>query len=126
MSLGIGICLNNTKAVLEGLFGRRSDFISTPKFGLHHARDRSWRSKASLPRKHPKLMPYVEFLFGLYLLACIVGTIVRYRQITFSISFLVLFGVGYFYVSFMSFYGSYVSGITDKAKVAKLASLPTT
>ena len=124
MSLGVGICVNNAKAVIEGLFGKDNDFISTPKFGVQDGRDRSWRSKASLPRRQPKLMPYVEFLFGLYLLACIIGTVVRYRQITISIPFLALFGVGYFYVSLMSFYGSYVSRVRRKAQIAKPAGLP--
>lgn len=109
MSLGIGICLNNTKAVLEGLFGKPSEFICTPKFGINDASDRTWKSKAAAGRKKIQFMPFVEFVFGLYIVLCIIGTLVRYRQITVSIPFLLLFGAGYFYVSLSSFYSSYVS-----------------
>ena len=66
-------------------------------------------------------MPYVELLFGLYVVACIAGTLIRYRQITISIPFLLLFGAGYFYVSFANFYGPRVSDSVRKAK-AKVKS----
>ncbi|MGD8623834.1 MAG: glycosyltransferase [Anaerolineae bacterium] len=39
--LGMGLCLNNTAAVLRGLLGIRRDFQRTPKFDLRHAAD-SW------------------------------------------------------------------------------------
>ena len=32
--LGVGQCLNNTIAVVEGLIGRKSPFLRTPKFGI--------------------------------------------------------------------------------------------
>ena len=119
MSLGIGISLNNCKAVLEGLFGRPSDFISTPKFGQSNIPDRSrrvWMSKTPAPRRKLVLMPFVELSFGLYIVVCIVGTFVRYQQVTISIPFLVLFAVGYFYVSFANFYGLYITNSARKAR----------
>ena len=67
-------------------------------------------------------MPYVELLFGFYIVVCIVGTLLRYRQITVSIPFLLLFAAGYFYVSFANFYGLY---IFDSARKAKTAPTPT-
>ena len=133
LSLGIGISLNNCKAVIEGLFGRQSDFISTPKFGQGSIPDRShrvWMSKSAGPRKKLVLMPYIEFLFGLYIIACIVGTLLRYRGITVSIPFLLLFAAGYFYVSFANFYGLYVTNSTrkkeedDPSKPLHLPALP--
>ena len=59
-------------------------------------------------------MPYIEFIFGVYIVVCITGTLVRYRQITISIPFLLLFGAGYFYVSLTSFYSSYTSSALEK------------
>ena len=98
MSLGIGICLNNAKAVLEALLGKHSEFIRTPKFGLASPSDASWKAMTARPSGKFKLLPFVELLFGIYLLVCIVASLVRYRQITISIPFLVLFMAGYFYV----------------------------
>jgi len=34
LAVGIGLALNNARAVLEGLLGRRSGFLRTPKYGL--------------------------------------------------------------------------------------------
>ena len=118
MCLGIGISLNNVKAVLEGLLGKQSEFISTPKFGLDHSRDCTWKSRVSGPRRKPSFMPYIEFLFGLYIVACIAGTLIRYRQITVSIPFLLLFGAGYFYVSLTGFYSSYIASAHAQSEPA--------
>src|SRR6201981_3062599 len=32
MSIGIGLCINNTRAVLEALFNKQSEFTRTPKY----------------------------------------------------------------------------------------------
>ncbi|NIA06199.1 MAG: glycosyltransferase [Actinobacteria bacterium] len=127
ISLGIGISLNNCRAVLEGLFGKQSDFISTPKFGLSNVPDRSrrvWMSKATSPRRMFTFMPYIELLFGLYIVACIAGTLIRYRQITVSIPFLLLFAAGYFYVSFANFYGLYITDSAGKVQLTEPIHLP--
>ncbi len=44
MSLGIGLAVNNTRAVLGALFGTRGGFIRTPKFRIAERGD-SWRRK---------------------------------------------------------------------------------
>ncbi len=44
MSLGIGLAVNNTRAVLGALFGTRGAFIRTPKFRIASRSD-SWRKK---------------------------------------------------------------------------------
>ena len=33
MSIGIGLCINNTRAVLEALFNKETEFARTPKCG---------------------------------------------------------------------------------------------
>jgi cellulose synthase/poly-beta-1,6-N-acetylglucosamine synthase-like glycosyltransferase len=55
--LGIGISASNTRAVLEALIGRKSDFIRTPKRG-----DRSTKAYAA-PRT---VQPWIEVILGLY------------------------------------------------------------
>ncbi len=44
MSLGIGLSVSNARAVLEGLSGRPSDFVRTPKYRIEGAGG-EWRSK---------------------------------------------------------------------------------
>ncbi len=44
MSIGIGLCVNNTRAVLEAMFGRESEFARTPKYGIERDSD-EWVSK---------------------------------------------------------------------------------
>ena len=48
MSVGIGLCINQTRAVLEALAGRESEFVRTPKHGVRGKLE-SW-SKQEVPR----------------------------------------------------------------------------
>ena len=34
MAIGMSLCINNTRAVIEGLVGYQTDFHRTPKYGL--------------------------------------------------------------------------------------------
>jgi len=46
MALGVGICLNNTKAFLEAIWGairnKPSEFVRTPKYGVTGKSRKSW------------------------------------------------------------------------------------
>src|SRR5213075_3274067 len=44
MSIGIGLCVNQTRAVLEALLGRETEFVRTPKHGIQ-GRLGTWSSK---------------------------------------------------------------------------------
>ena len=44
LAMGIGLSINNAKAVLEALFGVDSEFARTPKYGVEAAGD-EWRQK---------------------------------------------------------------------------------
>src|SRR5207249_2818575 len=44
MSLGIGLCVNQTRAVFEALLGRETEFVRTPKHGIRGKLE-SWSSK---------------------------------------------------------------------------------
>jgi hypothetical protein len=103
MALGIGIALSNARAALAGFFGKPSEFVRTPKFGVAAASDRVWRSRVKTyqgPRRRD-LQPYAELAVGLYLLAC-VGLCFAYEKVTIGIPFLLLFMSGYLYVSLTS------------------------
>ncbi|MDB5288959.1 MAG: glycosyl transferase [Phycisphaerales bacterium] len=104
MSLGIGIGLNNAKAVVEAIWGaarrKPSIFVRTPKYGVTgHARTK-WRRERVLTFKRLWL-PLLEISFGAYMTSCI-GIAVWYHFGYGTIPFLLIFAGGYFYVGFTS------------------------
>jgi len=105
MALGIGLSVSNTKAVLEALMGRQSEFVRTPKYGDNRALAQE-PSKRSGKRKR-NLLPYVEFCFGLYMTACAICSVIHYRSIL-AAPFLVIFAFGFFYVSLASLWAQRV------------------
>ncbi len=124
MSLGIGISLSNTKAVLEVLFGKKSDFIRTPKFGAQSSTDRSWRQRAGQLRHKLNWMPYVEFLFGCYVAVCIGVSLLTKNSMRLSLPFLCLFMFGYFYVSLSTLMGGRLSRSAGAPTAAPPAPAP--
>jgi hypothetical protein len=94
MALGVGLSVSNTKAILEALFGRKSEFVRTPKYGGRRAPASECRKK----KKKRKLLPYVEFCFGLFMTGCLVISLINLRS-AMTAPFLVLFAFGFFYVS---------------------------
>jgi cellulose synthase/poly-beta-1,6-N-acetylglucosamine synthase-like glycosyltransferase len=97
MALGIGLSLNNARAVLEGIFGGESEFVRTPKHGVTQ-NGQSW-TKAKY-RAGKNFFSWVEFGFGIYFVATIaLGVFIGAWA---SIPFLVLFMVGFLYVGGLS------------------------
>lgn len=106
MALGIGISVSNTIAALEGFFGKCGEFVRTPKFGVETSADHKWKQKISHVKIKKSYVPWIELTFGLYMVGCVCMCL-YYGTAPFSVPFLVLFAVGYFYVSFSSFYLQY-------------------
>lgn len=99
MALGIGLSLNNARAVVEGLFGRESEFVRTPKHGVTGS-DQSWAKKKYRAGKN--VFSWIELGFGLYFVATIaLGVFIGAWA---SIPFLVLFMVGFLYVGGLSLF----------------------
>ena len=69
-SIAMGFSLHNTIAVLEGHFGKKSEFVRTPKFNIKSLKD-SWKNNKYIKKK-PSLNVIIEgilalyFAFGLY------------------------------------------------------------
>jgi cellulose synthase/poly-beta-1,6-N-acetylglucosamine synthase-like glycosyltransferase len=97
MSLGIGLSVSNSKAVMEALLGIKSSFKRTPKFKIETKKDR-WATKKYLGRTG--VMPMLELCLAAYF-----GIVVFYafenRNYP-TIPFLMLFVVGFSYMGFMS------------------------
>ncbi|AXC13180.1 Glycosyltransferase [Acidisarcina polymorpha] len=99
MSLGIGLTVTNTKAVLEALFGIKSSFKRTPKYRVEKKGE---RSQASKYRKRLGIVPWIELLIGCYFAATIRYTLANENY--FTVPFLLLFVLGYWYTSLMSLF----------------------
>jgi len=99
MSIGIGLSVNNSKAVLEAIFNRQTEFQRTPKFKIEGKRDR-WYNKRYRGKISPLVL--VELLLGVYFTFNIYFAYIN--RIYVSIPFLMIFQIGYFYVAFLSLY----------------------
>ena len=94
----MGFAVNNSKAVFEGLFNKKSEFIRTPKYSINEKKD-SWKGKKYVPAKLNWTV-FVEIALALY---CSVGVIsaIYYLEIA-AVPFQLLFCMGFTFVSFLS------------------------
>jgi cellulose synthase/poly-beta-1,6-N-acetylglucosamine synthase-like glycosyltransferase len=99
MALGVGLCLSNTKAIIEAWLGRESGFVRTPKYGRDRAND---YADALEKKKRRNWLPYAEFGMGLYMTACLICAFFDLRSAV-TTPFLAIFAFGFFYVSVLSF-----------------------
>ncbi|UCG16559.1 MAG: glycosyltransferase family 2 protein [Phycisphaerales bacterium] len=108
MALGIGICFSNAIATLQGFFGKPSEFVRTPKFGLESPHERSWVKRNRYARRRRKLpwLPIVEIIMGINMLCCLVLCI-RSGWITIGALFMSLFTVGFLYVGLTTLLGTW-------------------
>jgi hypothetical protein len=97
LALGIGLSLNNARAVLEAIFGHQSDFTRTPKYGIER-KSQTWRSCKYRALK--STLPIAELAFGLYF-SYFVWFAVSNGQFL-SVPFLLMFQGGFLYVALSS------------------------
>jgi cellulose synthase/poly-beta-1,6-N-acetylglucosamine synthase-like glycosyltransferase len=93
MALGLGLAFSNARAVLEALFGIKSDFIRTPKYSVEKTEDETWKRK-KYKRKRGWL-PLLELSFSVYFLLAILYAIRMSMWGTVPFLFLFFFGFGY-------------------------------
>src|SRR5216110_2603827 len=98
LALGIGLSLNNARAVLEALINHKSDFTRTPKYGIER-KSQPWRSCKYRPLK--SALPLAELAFALYF-GYFVWFAIQHGQFL-SLPLLVMFQGGFFYVCLSSF-----------------------
>lgn len=93
MAVGIGLSINNSRAVLEALAGRQSEFRRTPKYNLRDGeRPKHRRYRGSI---NPDTA--IELALALYFTAAIGATAAR--GLWGAVPFLMLFAVGYGYTA---------------------------
>ena len=93
MAVGIGLAINNARAVLEALCGRRSGFERTPKYNL--VRGESTASRRY--RVRPGRDRWIELSLAVWFALGIAW--VGNRGLWAAVPFLLLFEVGYAYVA---------------------------
>ena len=100
MALGVGVSLSNTKALLEAWFGKRNEFVRTPKYGAGGAAYEANRRRDARRRRRRSRLPYIELAFGFYMTGCTIYTIVNPACLMAG-GFFAIFTVGFFYVSIL-------------------------
>jgi cellulose synthase/poly-beta-1,6-N-acetylglucosamine synthase-like glycosyltransferase len=94
LALGIGLSINNARAVLEAMFNRRSDFCRTPKYGIERTKQRWQDSRYAAVRT---VIPLVELIFAGYFTYFVFHAFQNHEFL--SVPFLMLFQIGFAYVA---------------------------
>jgi cellulose synthase/poly-beta-1,6-N-acetylglucosamine synthase-like glycosyltransferase len=97
LSVGIGLSVNNARAVLEALFGHESEFTRTPKYRVEKATD-EWRQKRY--RGALNWVPFVELLLGFYF--TYMALYAAENGILGTLPFIFLFQFGFLYTGVLS------------------------
>ena len=97
MAIGIGLCVNNTRAVLEAMFDKKTEFARTPKYRIEADGD-EWVGKKY--RQSVTVQPLVELGLGFYFTATVFYALAN--GIYGTLPFLVLFQVGFLYTGLLS------------------------
>lgn len=97
IALGVGLSINNARAVLEAVCNHQSEFKRTPKYGIER-KSQAWRSCRYMPLK--SFLPIVEIGFGIYFSYLVYYAFALGHY--FNLPFLVMFQVGFFYVALSS------------------------
>lgn len=98
MAGSMGFAVNNSRAVIEGLFRKKSDFVRTPKYGTRNKKD-AWEGKRYMPVKISSTV-IVEIVLALYCLFGVVSSI-YFLEIA-AVPFQLMFFLGFTFVSVMS------------------------
>jgi cellulose synthase/poly-beta-1,6-N-acetylglucosamine synthase-like glycosyltransferase len=105
MSVGIGLSVNNAKAVISGLFHQGGTFVRTPKYRIEAAGE-NWTAKRYRVGSDPTRL--FEALLTLYFVGCTVWAAAAGMWL--SIPFLLLFVQGYGYMAVLSYLPSLRDG----------------
>ncbi|MGB2267016.1 MAG: glycosyl transferase family 2, partial [Akkermansiaceae bacterium] len=119
LALGIGMSINNAKAVLEAIFNHQSSFVRTPKHGINGSnREEKSTFKKSRYKAIKSLTPFVELAFGFFFTIVVVDNVLNERWI--AATLLMPFPVGFFFTSLSSLFqqmpGLWSSPAREKAE----------
>ncbi|MBL47369.1 MAG: glycosyl transferase family 2 [Roseibacillus sp.] len=113
LALGIGMSINNARAVLEALLNMESGFVRTPKYGIE--KKKVAQQSAARKRRYKAIKsvtPVLEFLFGVFFLFVLLDALFSGNLVSFI--FLLPFPIGFFYTSLSSFAISWNAASGDR------------
>ena len=118
MSIGIGLTVNNTKAVIEAMFNRQSEFTRTPKYGIEGQSD-EWITK----KYHQNFVaqPLIELALGIYFTVTVFYALSN--GIYGTLPFLVLFQVGFLYTGLLSIMQQFAESNVELKSIAESKEL---
>jgi hypothetical protein len=109
LSLGIGLSVNQTRAVLEAVMGKDTEFVRTPKHGIRGKLE-SWSGKKY--RAARSVTPLIELMLAAYFLVTMVVAFNHGHYV--SMPFVALFLCGFGYVGGASlWHGSIGRAVRD-------------
>jgi|SRR5436190_134691 len=114
MSIGIGLSVNNTRAVLEALFRKESEFARTPKYGIERDSD-EWAGKKY--HQTVGVQSIIELALGLYFTGTVFYALIN--QIYGTVPFLMLFQIGFLYTGLLSIFQQFNGDEEMAPEIAK-------
>jgi cellulose synthase/poly-beta-1,6-N-acetylglucosamine synthase-like glycosyltransferase len=105
MAGSMGFAVNNSRAVLEGLFKKKSEFVRTPKYSIKDKKD-SWTDKKYVPMKISSTV-IIEIVLAIYCLFGVASSL-YFLEIA-AVPFQLLFFLGFTFVSVMSLKHAWVA-----------------
>ncbi|MGE5814145.1 MAG: cellulose synthase family protein [Acidobacteriota bacterium] len=110
MAIGIGLCINNSRAVIEALLHKESEFARTPKYGIERNAD-DWVGKKY--KQTMAIQPLIELGLGIYFTAAVFYALSN--GIFGTLPFLMLFQVGFLYTGLVSIVQQFAGDVMIKA-----------
>ena len=110
MAIGIGLCINNSRAVIEALLRKESEFARTPKYGIERTAD-DWVGKKY--KQTMAVQPIIELALGIYFTAAVLYALSN--GIFGTLPFLMLFQVGFLYTGLVSIVQQFAGDVMIKA-----------
>ena len=98
MAGSMGFAVNNSRAVIEGLMKKKSEFVRTPKYSIQGKQD-SWKDKQYVPMRMSPTVIF-EIILAVYCLFGVVSSL--YLLEIAAVPFQLLFCLGFAFVSIMS------------------------
>ena len=135
MALGVGVSINNTKAVFEAIWSaftkKTSEFVRTPKYGVT-GQGRAKLKRESMFTMKRLMLPIIEIAMGCYMASCLwisfwyqCGILPGSDKSGWaSVPFLLIFTGGYFYVGFGSIHALWQMSQEQDEEVAEVYEIP--
>ncbi len=112
VSVGVGLVLNNSCAVLEALLGKQSAFPRTPKYSVTSRKDGGKWRKCDY-KTFMGFLPYVEVLIGLYFL--LTAYLAFQKGAYLALPLMLVFAGGTLYIGLLSILHSRGVGLKGRA-----------